>query len=125
MAIKIPDALRLELAAMDLTIWIAHHPIRVTPDAPRGKADKSIVLVQLAGPGLEDYSPWGNGPTLRAAVNVALSNPAVVGRVPGLKGALMRCAAAVHDLKNEVMWERLRRTKDMHGEGELDDEVPF
>lgn len=120
MAIKIPDALRLELAAMDLTIWIAHHPIRVTADSPRGRADKSVVLVQLAGPGLEERSLWGNGPTLRAAVDCAMRNNAIVlNRVKGLKGAIMRCEAAVDALAKDMGFKRV------FSDGGLDDSVPF
>ena len=125
MAIKIPDALRDELAAMDLTVWIAHHPIHVTADSPRGKANKDVVLVQLAGPGLEDYSPWGSGRTLRAAVNDALSDPAVSARVPGLMGALLRCGKAIQKLEKAVWWERNKLQASTWNDGGLDDEVPF
>lgn len=129
MAIRIPDALRDELASMNLVLWVAHHPLvfdYVVGGKPgRGKEDKTRVEVQLSGPGLGDHSPWGFGPTLRAAVDDALSRSSVVDRVKGLKGALMRLSLAITDCNRIVMHERLAIGHPEYGDPRDPDWVPF
>lgn len=126
--IRVPDALREELASMELVLWIAQHPLEfnyeVGGQKGRGRADKTRVQVQITGVGLGDFSPWGYGPNLRAAVDDALRHPSLVGRVGGLKGAIMRLDAALDGLTAKVRWERIYTEGGVSWE-ERDDYVPF
>lgn len=122
-SVRIPESLREELAKMDLTIWIAMHPMtyenHTAFENGRGREDRTRVQVQLAGPGLEDYSPWGHGATIYEAVRAALEDPAVAGRVPGLRGAMLRLEIALSDLQQAILRHRWTQG------GDHDDEIPF
>jgi hypothetical protein len=117
---KIPEDVRLDLEAMSLTVWLCTHPITFdyewTGNGPkRGRADKSIVQVQLAGPGLDGFSPWGSGPNVRAAVAACLRHPVLLKRQGGLVAAM----AGLEDelrLLRDAMWMNM---------GDLDDDIPF
>lgn len=116
--VRVPEDLRLELAAMGLTVWVAHHPMVNVRDSVRPRANKEWVVVQLAGPGLEEQSLWGGGPTLRRAVDEAIvRNPILLQRVPGVRGSMFRLEAAILTLKTTLVCHL--------GPQELDDGVPF
>ena len=120
--VRIPESLRDELSNMGLTIWNAMHPMRydyeVGGKQGKGRHDKTRVMVQLAGPGL-DNAPWGYGGNLQEALNDALRHPEIIDRVGGLKGSMMRLDKALGDLKNAVIWSKWQIG------GEQDDEIPF
>lgn len=121
-AVKIPESLRSDLAKMNLTVWMAMHPMdynyEVNGQRGKGRHDTSRVMVQLIGPGIED-APWGYGGNLQEAVNHALSSPAIRDRVKGLKGAMMRLDAALRGLTGVVRLEAWITA------GAYEDEIPF
>lgn len=121
--VKIPESIRAELASIGLTVWLAQHPmIYKEVGATRPTMDKTRVTIQLNGPGLGAYSPWGKGATVREAVDDAMAHPVLIDRVPGLKGCILRLDRAAGDLTGV-----LRVAKFCYGRphGDLDDEVPF
>lgn len=121
---KIPQDVIDELAEMNLTIWICKYAtIYDRYGAGRGKADLEKVEVQITGPGLTQYAPWGHGPTVRAAVDSAMRDPKVIDRIKGLKGAIFRFDKALSDLGHTVLLRRLA----MHNnfDDSDDDTIPF
>lgn len=118
---KVPDDVKADLAAMGLTTWLILHPITFdyewTGNGPkRGRADKTKVQVQLQGPGLDGYSPWGHGPTARAAIADALRHPVLLKRQGGLTGAMAGLEEELRLLR-DAMWKNM-------GDA-LDVDVPF
>lgn len=91
---KVPESIRDYLREIGLTLWACQHPSVYHDDrgAPttRPRADKTRVQVQLAGPGLGGFSPWGYGLTVMGAVNDALSTPHLRSKRAGLDGAMAR-----------------------------------
>jgi hypothetical protein len=117
---RIPDDVRLDLQEMNLTLWACMHPITFdyewTGNGPkRGRADRSIVNVQLAGPGM-DIGPWGTGKTVREAVAAALRHPLLHGRQGGLTGAMATLEEECRLLKDAIWPLRV---------GDIDDDIPF
>lgn len=121
--VKVPESLREDLASIGLVVWSVMHPMEfgytIGGSAGRGRHDKTRVMVQLSGPGLADASPWGYGGDIRGAVNDALSHPEVIGRVTGLKGAMMRLEREMYALQRAMQWAAYREG------GEQADEIPF
>lgn len=120
---KVPPDIKEDLTAMGLTIWNASHPITFdyewTGNGPkRGRADKSITIVQLAGPGLDGYSPVGQGPTLRDAVAACLRHPVLLRRQGGVLAALATLEEEMRLLDRAMFLNRVAG-------GDLDDDIPF
>ncbi len=120
---KIPEDVKSDLAEMNLVIWVAHHPITFdyewTGNGPkRGRADKTRVHLQLAGPGVE-AGPWGYGATVRDAVAAALRSPGLLARQGGLTGAMARLEEETRMLAYDLLTVRCGFGDD------LDDDVPF
>jgi len=120
---KIPQAIVDELADMKLVLWFCSYGSKYVDGSTRPRQDTSTVSVQITGPGLSERSPWGRGPTLRAAIDDALRDPLIADRVPGLKGAIMRLDNALTDLGRTVLLRRLA----MHNnfDDSDDDTIPF
>jgi hypothetical protein len=120
---KIPPSIVEELADMNLVIWFCGYGSKHVDGSTRLRQDTSIVNVQITGPGLTERSPWGRGPTLRAAIDNAIRDPLIVDRVTGLKGAIMRFDKALADLGHAVLLRRLA----MHSNFDDSDEdtIPF
>lgn len=120
---KIPPAIVEELADMNLVLWHCAYGSKYVDGSTRPRQDTSTVSVQITGPGLTERSPWGRGPTLRAAIDNALRDPLIADRVTGLKGAIMRLDNALTDLGHTVMLRRLA----MHNnfDDSDDDTIPF
>jgi hypothetical protein len=121
---KIPVDVKEDLTAMGLTVWNIAHPITFdyewTGNGPkRGRADKSIVHVQLAGPGLDGFSPVGTGPTVRDAVAHAMRHPVLLKRQGGILGALAALEEEMRLLRDAMLSNRIAG-----GDG-LDDDIPF
>jgi len=110
--LKVPDDLKSYLAERDLAVWLCFHPM-IPSEKGHSKADKTRVEVQLAGPKLIDYSPWGYGATVREAIDAALMHPAIRALDTGLGGALARCEEEMRRLIFAVQVEA------------LDGDVPF
>lgn len=136
---RVPEDVKAELASQGLTLWHCQHPLtfnyEYTGNGPkRGRADKTRVHVQLAGPGIKT-NPWGFGSNVREAVADALRNAAFRAERPGLDGALARLEMALRALEITVVCSRLERGEarvDEHGNvlyfvysGLDDDDVPF
>lgn len=122
--VRVPDSIKEELEAMNLVVWLAHHPLRwdyeVNGIKGKGKHNTEIVIVQLAGPGLDERSLWGHGPNIRVAVDEALkANHYTLARVPGLKGAMLRLESEMARTARQVALTCWRAG------GHPDDEVPF
>lgn len=87
-----------------MSIWIIGHPL--VYDTPikrmqgRGRYDTTRVEVQLIGQGF--FSPWGEGPTTRAAVAAALAKPEYRQTLPGVSGALARMELEIDALTNTI-----------------------
>lgn len=123
MPVKVDPEIQEALEALDLTIWEARHPKVVSGVSEKtGKLihreNKERVNVVLQGPGLP-HDCLGFGSTLQAAVDDALASPALIARVPGLKGSIMRLERAVGDLRYGLAAERFKVDPD------LDDDIPF
>lgn len=130
---KIPPSIVEELADMNLVIWFCGYGSKYVDGSTRPRQDTSVVNVQITGPGLTQRSPWGCGPTLRAAIDSALRDPLIADRVTGLKGAIMRLDNALTDLGHTVMLRRfamkypIRSDYDFgpNFDNDLDDDIPF
>ena len=123
MPVKVDPDIQASLEAMNLTLWDVRHPKVVSGVSEKtGKLihreNKERVNVALQGPGLE-HDCLGFGSTLQEAVDDALASPALIGRVPGLKGAMMRLERAVGDLRYGLAAERFKV------DPEDDEDVPF
>lgn len=124
MPVKVDPDIQASLEAMNLTLWDVRHPKVVSGVSEKtGKLihreNKERVNVALQGPGLE-HDCLGFGSTLQAAVDDALASPALIGRVPGLKGSMMRLERAVSDLRYGLAAERFKI-----GGDDDDDQIPF
>ena len=124
MPVKLDPDIQEHLESLNLTLWEAKHPKVVSGVSEKtGKLvhreNKDRVNVALQGPVL-DHDCLGFGSTLQEAVDDALASPALIGRVPGLKGAMMRLERAVGDLRYGLAAERFKVDP-----GELDDDIPF
>lgn len=124
MPVKVDPDIQESLEALNLTIWEARHPKVVSGVSEKtGKLvhreNKERVNVALQGPGL-DHDCLGFGSTLQEAVDDALASPALIGRVTGLKGAMMRLERAVGDLRYGLAAERFKT-----GGDDDDDQIPF
>lgn len=130
---RIPAGLAEELAAMDLTLWVCMHTMIYPEPGSKGKHDTTQVDVQLAGPGLGDYSPWGHGSNVREAVDAALAHPDLISRVTGLKGAIMRLDRALGDVAHDLLLKRYVRDRPPQptkypgvvNYDDLDEDIPF
>ncbi|TXH56991.1 MAG: hypothetical protein E6Q97_05230 [Desulfurellales bacterium] len=123
MPVKVDPDIQASLEAMNLTLWDVRHPKVVSGVSEKtGKLihreNKNRVHVALQGPGL-DRGCLGFGSTLQEAVDDALASPALIGRVPGLKGSMMRLERAVSDLRYGLAAERFKV------DPEDDEDVPF
>jgi hypothetical protein len=121
---KIPVDVKEDLTAMGLTVWNIAHPITFdyewTGNGPkRGRADKSRVHVQLAGPGLDGYSPVGQGATARDAIAAAMRHPVLLKRQGGVLAALATLEEEMRMLAYAMLTLRCGSGAD------LDDDVPF
>jgi hypothetical protein len=87
-----------------LSIWIIGHPLVYDTTLQRmqgrGRHDMTRVEVQLIGQGF--FSPWGEGPTTRAAVAAALAKPEYRATLPGVAGALARLELEADALTNTI-----------------------
>lgn len=111
---KIPSAVKIDLEERGLTIWQCNFAMKHEP-GERAKEDRTKVHVQLAGPGLEQFSPWGYGATVEEAVNDALSNPHLRMKQSGLIGAVARLESEIYKLTISLH---------MQHDGDEDD-IPF
>jgi hypothetical protein len=110
--LRVPDDLKSYLAERDLAVWQCFHPM-IPTEKGHSKGDKTRVEVQLAGPQLMDYSPWGFGPTVRAAIDDALAHPFIRALDTGLGGAMARLEEEMRCLTIALIMDR------------LDDDIPF
>lgn len=119
MPVKIDPEITAELQAMELVLWEAKHPKLQVWNEAKGKLtpreDKSWVIVTVTGPGADEC--YGSGKTLREAVDTALRNPSISDRVPGLKGAMLRC--------EEAMFKTWLTMREQAYDGGYDDDIPF
>ncbi len=106
-SVKVPDAMRDELAESRLVVWEAKKS-RLSKEHPWR------FVVTLAGPGL-DIQPNGYGDSLDEAVTVALRNPWFLAKMPGLAGALARLEFEIGQLNFRLSINS----------GSIDDDVPF
>lgn len=123
MPVKVDPEIQQSLEALNLTIWEAKHPKIVSGVSEKtGKLvhreNKERVNVVLQGPGLS-HDCLGFGSSLQAAVDDALASPALIDRVPGLKGSMMRLERAVGDLRYGLAAERFKV------DPEDDEDAPF
>jgi len=115
---KVPESISAYLQEINLTIWNVSYGHIYQDEfgnpTQRPRADKTRVLVQLEGPGL-DYGPRGEGPTVGDAVRAALANPHFRGLRKGLDGAIARLESAMLLLSCSIAVKN----------GGFSDDIPF
>lgn len=121
MPVKIDPDIVEELREMGLTIWEAKHFKHNVLNEKTGKMslreNKNWVIVTLAGPGVDQVQ--GSGKTLREAVDCVIVSK-FADRVPGVRGALMRCESALWGCFMACMETKYKLDPDS-----LDDDIPF
>lgn len=137
---KVPESIHAYLREIGLVLWACQHPLEydytVGGQKGRGRSDTTRVIVQLAGPGI-DNSPHGYGVSVLAAVNDALRNLHFRQQRPGLNGATAKLEIELGSLSYVIKTKlfhanRPREIKHDPVSGvtygvydDLDDDIPF